>query len=112
METPWLAIPPIALRRTGRLRPSTVWSLLAEFRPKIGRGREGDHTGDDLLSVTKARLEEPQRRKQHAGLDRMTGWSRSREKENFKPALLGHDIETTIASADPPGSITTLLLSQ
>ena len=29
----------------------------------------------------------------------MTGWSGSREKENFKPALLGHDIETTIASA-------------
>jgi hypothetical protein len=56
METPWLAIPAIALWGTGRLGPSTVWSLLAEFRPKIGRGREGDHTGDDLLSVTKARL--------------------------------------------------------
>ena len=52
MDTPWLAISAIAPRRTGRL-PS---SLLAESRPKIGRGREGDHTGDDLLSVTKARL--------------------------------------------------------
>jgi hypothetical protein len=56
METPWLAIPAIAPRRTGRLRPSTLSNLLAEFRPKIGHGREGDHTGDELLSVTKARL--------------------------------------------------------
>jgi hypothetical protein len=56
MDIPCLVIPAIALRRTGRLRPSTLSNLLAEFRPKIGRGREGDHTGDDLLSVTKARL--------------------------------------------------------
>jgi hypothetical protein len=35
METPWLGIPAIALRRTGRLEPSTVPSLLAEFRPEF-----------------------------------------------------------------------------
>ena len=33
MEIPWLAIPAIALRRTGRLGPSTRSSLVAEFRP-------------------------------------------------------------------------------
>src|ERR1700730_2755112 len=35
MEIRWLVIPAIALRRTGRLEPSTVSSLLAEFRPEI-----------------------------------------------------------------------------
>jgi hypothetical protein len=35
MDTPWLAIPAIAPRRTGRLEPSTLLSLLAEFRPKL-----------------------------------------------------------------------------
>ena len=34
-DIPWLAIPAIALRRTGRLEPSTVSSLLAEFRPEF-----------------------------------------------------------------------------
>ena len=32
MGIPWLAIPAIALRRTGRLEPSTASSLLAELR--------------------------------------------------------------------------------
>jgi len=35
MDTPWLAIPAIALQGTGRLEPSTLSSLLAEFRPKL-----------------------------------------------------------------------------
>jgi hypothetical protein len=35
MEIRWLVIPATALRRTGRLEPSTVSSLLAEFRPEI-----------------------------------------------------------------------------
>src|SRR6266446_4905195 len=35
MEIRWLVIPAIALRRTGRLEPSTVSSLLAEFWPEI-----------------------------------------------------------------------------
>jgi hypothetical protein len=35
MEPPWLVIPETALRRTGRLGPSTLSSLLAEFRPKV-----------------------------------------------------------------------------
>jgi hypothetical protein len=35
MEIRWLVIPAIALRRTGRLEPSTVSSLLAEFRHEI-----------------------------------------------------------------------------
>jgi hypothetical protein len=35
MEIRWLVIPAIALRRTGRLEPSTVSSLLAEFRPEF-----------------------------------------------------------------------------
>src|ERR1700746_2142301 len=30
-----LVLPAIALRRTGRLKPSTVSSVLAEFRPEI-----------------------------------------------------------------------------
>jgi hypothetical protein len=35
MEIRWLVIPAIALRRTGRLEPSTVSSLLAEFGPEF-----------------------------------------------------------------------------
>jgi hypothetical protein len=35
MEIPSLATPAIALRGTGRLEPSTLSSLLAEFRPKL-----------------------------------------------------------------------------
>src|SRR6266446_10548871 len=34
-EIPWLAISATVLRRIGRLEPSTVSSLLAEFRPEI-----------------------------------------------------------------------------
>jgi hypothetical protein len=74
METPWLAIPAIALRRTGLLEPSTLSNLLAEFRRKIGRGREGDHIGDDLLSVTKARLKSLNAENDALG---WTGWWRA-----------------------------------
>src|SRR5271163_319378 len=35
MDIPWLATPAIALRGIGRLGPSTLSSLLAEFRPRI-----------------------------------------------------------------------------
>jgi hypothetical protein len=35
MDIPCLVIPETALRRTGRLGPSTLSSLLAEFRPKV-----------------------------------------------------------------------------
>jgi hypothetical protein len=35
MEIPWLVIPEIRLRRTGRREPSTLSAFLAEFRPKI-----------------------------------------------------------------------------
>jgi hypothetical protein len=35
MDIPCLVIPETALRRTGRLGPSTLSSLLAEFRPKF-----------------------------------------------------------------------------
>jgi hypothetical protein len=35
MDTPWLAIRATAPRRTGLLGPSTLSSLLAEFRPKV-----------------------------------------------------------------------------
>lgn len=35
LDTPWLVIPPIALRRIGRLGPNTPSSRLAEFRPKV-----------------------------------------------------------------------------
>jgi hypothetical protein len=35
MDIPWLAIPATALRKIGRLEPSTLSNLLAEFRPEF-----------------------------------------------------------------------------
>ena len=47
MEIRWLVIPEIALWRTGRLEPSTVSSLLAEFRPEITLNPRRRCSGED-----------------------------------------------------------------
>ena len=76
MDIPWLAIPAIALRRTGRLEPGTMPSLLAEFPPKSDAvEREIVPAIQNALNAlpfgTKARLKSLNDEKQRAGPDRV-----------------------------------------